>query len=168
MRFICSSDNNLTGWAIESRVYAEDPLRNFLPSIGRLHRYVEVCRVSRFVRRFVRLRNEQQTNNTPQPPLEEGNVRVDTGVCEGGEISMYYDPLIAKLVTYGKVQFGGIFVCFFLLELFEHDFQLRSSSFVLPATQERVFSLFVLVFDPQDRGEAINRMERALDRCRLC
>ncbi len=67
----------LKGWAIESRVYAEDPLRNFLPSIGRLHRYVE-------------------------PPLEEGNVRVDTGVCEGGEISMYYDPLIAKLVTYGR------------------------------------------------------------------
>ena len=61
------------GWAIESRVYAEDPLRNFLPSIGVLTRYVE-------------------------PPLENGNVRVDTGVTEGSEISMHYDPLISKYV----------------------------------------------------------------------
>lgn len=65
----------LTGWALESRVYAEDPLRNFLPSIGRLVRY--------------------------RSPDENDHVRVDTGVCEGGEISMYYDPMIAKLITYG-------------------------------------------------------------------
>jgi len=69
------SDVTLTGWAMESRVYAEDPFRNFLPSIGRLVRY--------------------------QPPVETENVRVDTGVFEGGEISMYYDPMIAKLITYG-------------------------------------------------------------------
>lgn len=69
------SDVKLNGWAMESRVYAEDPFRNFLPSIGRLVRY--------------------------QPPAEEDNVRVDTGVYEGGEISMYYDPMIAKLITYG-------------------------------------------------------------------
>lgn len=68
-------DVKLTGWAMESRVYAEDPFRNFLPSIGRLVRY--------------------------RPPAENENVRVDTGVYEGGEISMYYDPMIAKLVTYG-------------------------------------------------------------------
>jgi propionyl-CoA carboxylase alpha chain len=60
------------GWAVESRLYAEDPLRNFLPSIGRLNRYVE-------------------------PPLHDGNVRVDTGVREGSEISMFYDPLISKV-----------------------------------------------------------------------
>ena len=65
----------LTGWAMESRVYAEDPFRNFLPSIGRLVDY--------------------------RPPEGE-NVRVDTGVYEGGEVSMFYDPMIAKLVTYGK------------------------------------------------------------------
>ena len=65
----------LRGWAIESRVYAEDPFRNFLPSIGRLIEY--------------------------QPPQESDKVRVDTGVYEGGEVSMYYDPMIAKLVTYG-------------------------------------------------------------------
>src|SRR5207248_9985350 len=62
------------GWAIEARVYAEDPTRNFLPSIGRLVRY---C-----------------------PPEGEG-VRIDSGVFEGAEISLYYDPMIAKLIAYG-------------------------------------------------------------------
>ena len=66
-------DIKLTGWSIESRIYAEDPVRGFLPSIGRLKRYV--------------------------PPKEENGVRVDTGVYEGAEISMFYDPMIAKLVT---------------------------------------------------------------------
>ncbi len=68
-------DIKLNGWAMESRVYAEDPFRNFLPSTGRLVHY--------------------------RPPEGE-NVRVDTGVYEGGEVSMFYDPMIAKLVTYGK------------------------------------------------------------------
>lgn len=71
---IKQDDVKLTGWAMEARIYAEDPLRGFLPSIGRLTRY--------------------------RPPGGE-NVRVDTGVYEGGEISMHYDPMIAKLVTYG-------------------------------------------------------------------
>ncbi len=70
------SEVKLDGWALEARVYAEDPFRNFLPSIGRLVRY--------------------------QAPPETATVRVDTGVGEGDEISMYYDPMIAKLVTYGK------------------------------------------------------------------
>jgi len=65
----------LKGWAIEARVYAEDPFRNFLPSTGRLVKYL--------------------------PPVETDTVRVDTGVYEGGEISIYYDPMIAKLITYG-------------------------------------------------------------------
>jgi propionyl-CoA carboxylase alpha chain len=68
----------LEGWAIEARVYAEDPFRNFLPSIGRLVRY--------------------------NPPPESAHVRVDTGVKEGGEISMYYDPMIAKLLSYGSTR----------------------------------------------------------------
>jgi propionyl-CoA carboxylase alpha chain len=71
-------DVKLNGWAMESRVYAEDPYRNFLPSTGRLVRYV--------------------------PPVESANVRVDTGVYEGGEISVYYDPMIAKLITYDKTR----------------------------------------------------------------
>ncbi|HLJ63807.1 MAG TPA: biotin/lipoyl-containing protein, partial [Stellaceae bacterium] len=70
-------DIRLQGSAIEARLYAEDPLRNFLPSIGRLVRY--------------------------QPPSGEG-VRVDTGVFEGAEISVYYDPMIAKLVGFGATR----------------------------------------------------------------
>jgi propionyl-CoA carboxylase alpha chain len=73
---LAQGDVKLNGWAMESRVYAEDPARGFLPSIGRLVRYI-------------------------QPDDQEG-VRVDTGVYEGAEISMFYDPMIAKLVTYGK------------------------------------------------------------------
>jgi propionyl-CoA carboxylase alpha chain len=73
---ITQADVTLTGWALESRVYAEDPFRNFLPSIGRLTRY--------------------------RAPLESDHVRVDTGIEEGSEVSMYYDPMIAKLVTYGE------------------------------------------------------------------
>jgi len=76
------SDVKLTGWAVESRVYAEDPFRNFLPSIGRLVKY--------------------------RPPAEgtKGGITVrnDTGVEEGGEISMFYDPMIAKLVTHGPTR----------------------------------------------------------------
>jgi propionyl-CoA carboxylase alpha chain len=76
------SDVKLNGWAVESRVYAEDPYRNFAPSIGRLVRY--------------------------RPPTEGVHngitVRNDTGVTEGGEISLYYDPMIAKLVTHAKTR----------------------------------------------------------------
>ncbi len=80
------SDVKLNGWAVESRIYAEDPYRNFLPSIGRLVSY--------------------------RPPREasEGGltVRNDTGVTEGGEISMYYDPMIAKLVTHAPTREAAI------------------------------------------------------------
>ena len=76
------NDIKLTGWAVESRVYAEDPFRGFLPSTGRLTRY--------------------------QQPPEGNHVRVDTGVYEGGEISMFYDPMIAKLCTYGPTREAAI------------------------------------------------------------
>jgi len=76
------SDVKLDGWSVESRIYAEDPYRNFLPSIGRLVKY--------------------------RPPAEDRiggrTVRNDTGVTEGGEISMYYDPMIAKLVTHAPTR----------------------------------------------------------------
>jgi propionyl-CoA carboxylase alpha chain len=68
----------LDGWAVEARVYAEDPFRKFLPSTGRLVRYVP-------------------------PPAVDG-VRVDTGVYEGGEVSMFYDPMIAKLIAHGATR----------------------------------------------------------------
>ncbi len=73
-------DIRLNGWAIESRLYAEDPYRNFLPSIGRLTRYRPP-------------QEREQQNGTV--------IRNDTGVFEGGEISMYYDPMIAKLCSWG-------------------------------------------------------------------
>ena len=83
---ISQKDVKLTGWAIESRLYAEDPYRNFLPSIGRLTRY--------------------------RPP-EEGRsgdavIRNDTGVTEGSEISMFYDPMIAKLCTWAPTRLEAI------------------------------------------------------------
>ena len=73
------------GWAIECRINAEDPFRNFLPSTGRLVKY----------------RPPVQTMESAQPVPAEGGVRVDTGVYEGGEIPMHYDSMIAKLITYG-------------------------------------------------------------------
>ncbi len=76
---IKQSDVKLTGWAVESRVYAEDPDRNFLPSSGRLVLY----------------------RPPPEGAADGVTVRNDTGVYEGGEISMFYDPMIAKLVTHG-------------------------------------------------------------------
>ncbi len=74
---LTQQDVSLTGWAMESRVYAEDPFRNFLPSVGRLVRYSEP---------------------------EGAGVRVDSGVYEGGEVSIFDDQLIANVITYGEVR----------------------------------------------------------------
>ncbi len=79
-------DLKINGWAIENRLYAEDPYRGFLPSIGRLTRYRPPAEVA----------------------LPELAVRNDTGVYEGGEISMYYDPMIAKLCTWAPDRAGAI------------------------------------------------------------
>ena len=90
-------DIGINGWAMESRLYAEDPYRNFLPSIGRLTRY--------------------------RPPAEEATpsyvVRNDTGVFEGGEISMFYDPMIAKLCSWGPDRASAIEVMRNALDGFE-------------------------------------------------
>lgn len=83
---LTQDDVKIDGWAIENRVYAEDPYRGFLPSTGRLVRY--------------------------RPPVEGwtgdyrgiDGVRVDDGVMEGGEVSMFYDPMIAKLITWGRTR----------------------------------------------------------------
>ena len=72
---LMQDDVQINGSAIEARIYAEDPFRSFLPSVGRLIRYL--------------------------PPMESESVRVDTGVYEGDEISIHYDPMIAKLITHG-------------------------------------------------------------------
>jgi propionyl-CoA carboxylase alpha chain len=91
-------DLKINGWAMESRLYAEDPYRNFLPSIGRLTRY--------------------------RPPVEGktprgGIVRNDTGVFEGGEISMFYDPMIAKLCTWAPTRAQAIDEMRIALDTFE-------------------------------------------------
>ncbi len=90
-------DVTLTGWAIENRVYAEDPYRGFLPSTGRLVRY-----------------------NPPAEHCDESvRVRVDDGVAEGGEVSMFYDPMIAKLVTWAPTREAAIDAQIAALDAFE-------------------------------------------------
>ncbi|MES2145373.1 MAG: biotin/lipoyl-containing protein, partial [Pseudomonadota bacterium] len=90
-------DLKINGWAMESRLYAEDPYRNFLPSIGRLTRY----------------------RPPAEGPTATGIVRNDTGVFEGGEISMFYDPMIAKLCTWATTRAGAIDEMALALDTFE-------------------------------------------------
>ncbi|MES0824641.1 acetyl/propionyl/methylcrotonyl-CoA carboxylase subunit alpha [Ruegeria sp. SCP11] len=109
---ITQDDVTLTGWAIENRLYAEDPYRGFLPSIGRLTRY----------------RPPQETAAGPMlvngkwqgdAPNGDAAVRNDTGVYEGGEISMYYDPMIAKLCTWAPTREAAIEAMRVALDSFE-------------------------------------------------
>jgi propionyl-CoA carboxylase alpha chain len=90
---LSQGDIKLNGWAIESRLYAEDPYRNFLPSIGRLTRY--------------------------RPPPESQTIRNDTGVTEGSEISIFYDPMIAKLCTWAPTRIAAIDAMVDALDQFE-------------------------------------------------
>ena len=76
------SEVPLDGWAVEARLYAEDPYRGFLPSIGRLKHFIEPA----------------------EGELGEGKLRIDSGVREGDEISLFYDPMIAKVIGYGKTR----------------------------------------------------------------
>ena len=89
------ADVKLDGWAVENRVYAEDPYRGFLPSTGRLVRY--------------------------NPPETGDGVRVDDGVIEGGEVSIFYDPMIAKLVTWAPTRLEAIDKQILALDQFEID-----------------------------------------------
>jgi propionyl-CoA carboxylase alpha chain len=112
-------DLKIKGWAIESRIYAEDPYRNFLPSIGRLRRYL--------------------------PPAEgkfgQILVRNDAGVREGDEISMFYDPMIAKLVTHGPDRLKAI------------DAQARAlDSFVIEGIQDNIPFLGAVMDEPRFRS----------------
>ena len=93
---LAQEDVKLEGWAIESRIYAEDPYRNFLPSIGRLVRYRPPAA------RAAGPLAEAGLWPDPRVPLGETGIRNDTGVREGDEISMYYDPMIAKLCSWGR------------------------------------------------------------------
>jgi len=113
------SDVKLTGWSFEARIYAEDPDRGFLPSIGRITHYI--------------------------PPAtdsfgESSGVRVDTGIQAGGEISMYYDPMIAKLVTWAPTRTEAIEKMQIALDSYQikgvqHNIPFLSALFAHPAFQ---------------------------------
>ncbi len=109
---MAQDDVTLTGWAIENRLYAEDPYRGFLPSIGRLTRYRPPMEVAA---------GPMQVEGTwhGDAPVGETAVRNDTGVYEGGEISMYYDPMIAKLCTWGPDRDAAIEAMRIALDSFE-------------------------------------------------
>ncbi len=109
---ITQDDVTLTGWAIENRLYAEDPYRNFLPSIGRLTRY----RPPQETAAGPMLVNGKWQGDAPEG---EAAVRNDTGVYEGGEISMYYDPMIAKLCTWAPTREAAIEAMRVALDSFE-------------------------------------------------
>ena len=98
---ITQDDVKLNGWAIENRLYAEDPYRGFLPSIGRLTRY----RPPQEVAAGPLLEQGTWQGDAPSGDMA---VRNDTGVFEGGEISMYYDPMIAKLCTWAPTRAEAI------------------------------------------------------------
>ena len=90
---IAQRDISAKGWAVESRIYAEDPFRGFLPSTGRITRY--------------------------SPPAEGNGVRMDSGVVEGSEISIYYDPMVAKLCSYGPDRNAALETMRNALDIFE-------------------------------------------------
>ncbi len=106
-------DVKINGWAIENRVYAEDPYRGFLPSTGRLIRY--------------------------NPPKAVDGVRVDDGVVEGGEVSMFYDPMIAKLITWAPTRLEAIDKQIAALDQFEIEGPGHNIDFVSALMQHERF-----------------------------
>ncbi|WP_027172869.1 acetyl/propionyl/methylcrotonyl-CoA carboxylase subunit alpha [Methylobacterium sp. 10] len=141
----------LNGWAVESRVYAEDPTRNFLPSIGRLTTY--------------------------QPPEEGpfGNaiVRNDTGVEEGGEIAIHYDPMIAKLVTWAPtraeaIESQGEALDSFAIDGIRHNIPFLSALMAHPRWRSGNISTGFIAEEfpegfvaPEPKGEIAQRMAAA-------
>ncbi|MBM3597841.1 MAG: acetyl/propionyl/methylcrotonyl-CoA carboxylase subunit alpha [Alphaproteobacteria bacterium] len=123
-------DIALKGWSIEARVYAEDPVRGFLPSTGRLVRY-----------RPPGVRTSGARPDGAPAANGDGNIRVDTGVYEGAEISMFYDPMIAKLITYGRDRDEAIGRMLAALDSFEirgvaHNIPFLSALLALPRFRE--------------------------------
>jgi propionyl-CoA carboxylase alpha chain len=148
---IQQSEVKLTGWAVETRVYAEDPTRNFLPSIGRLRRY--------------------------RPPAEACRngitVRNDAGVGEGSEISLYYDPMIAKLVTHAPTRAQAIAaqadaLDSFVIEGIRHNIPFLSALMQHPRWQAGKLSTGFIAeefpggFHPSEPGEALARVMAAV------
>jgi propionyl-CoA carboxylase alpha chain len=125
---ITQNDVKLTGSAIETRIYAEDPYRNFMPSSGRLVRYRPPAEASR----------------------EDGTIRNDTGVYEGGEISVYYDPMIAKLCTHAATRDAAIRLMADALD-----------TFVIDGIQHNVAFLAAVMANPRwQAGQAVHPLHR--------
>ena len=116
------SDIKATGWSVESRIYAEDPARNFLPSTGRLIR----C----------------------QPPRESISVRIDTGVEEGRDVSVYYDPMIAKLIVHAGTRDDA----FALMADSLDEYQIKGVTSNLPFLQRLVRDESVLKAEMNTRS----------------
>ena len=129
---ITQDDIKLNGWAIENRLYAEDPYRGFLPSIGRLTRYRPPMEVAA---------GPMLENGTwhGDAPSGETAVRNDTGVYEGGEISMYYDPMIAKLCTWGPDRASAIEAMRVALDSFEVEGIGHNLPFVAAVMDHQIF-----------------------------
>jgi propionyl-CoA carboxylase alpha chain len=119
-------DVKLNGWSIENRVYAEDPYRGFLPSTGRLIRYRPPATQTPFASSEVEKRGSEQRDARFSTSLEtNGNssayIRVDDGVAEGGEVSRFYDPMIAKLITWAPTREEAVDKQIAALDRFEID-----------------------------------------------
>jgi propionyl-CoA carboxylase alpha chain len=146
-------DVKLTGWSIENRVYAEDPYRGFLPSTGRLVRYrpptaASPSRLREGLGEGLSAGPGTSSTTPPPPPPASGSgeaiTRVDDGVFEGGEVSMFYDPMIAKLITWARTREEAI------------DRQIEAlDQFVIDGIGHNVDFLSALMQHPRFRSGAI-------------
>ncbi|MEO7365123.1 MAG: acetyl/propionyl/methylcrotonyl-CoA carboxylase subunit alpha [Sphingomicrobium sp.] len=140
-------DIKLDGWAVETRVYAEDPYRGFLPSTGRLIRYLPPSPSRSREGSGVGLSKAALGSDSPSPSPsrkagrgQEVRVRIDDGVTDGGEISMFYDPMIAKLITWAPSREAAI------------DAQIAAlDSFVIDGIHDNVDFLSALMQHPRFR-----------------
>ncbi|HEV2567566.1 acetyl/propionyl/methylcrotonyl-CoA carboxylase subunit alpha [Sphingomonas sp.] len=120
------ADVRLNGWSVENRVYAEDPYRGFLPSTGRLVRYRPPATQTPFASSEVEKRGSEKVDARFSTSLETNGtsspyIRVDDGVLEGGEVSRFYDPMIAKLITWAPTREAAIDKQIEALDRFEID-----------------------------------------------
>src|SRR5689334_3564997 len=104
-------DVGINGWSVETRVYAEDPYRSFLPSTGRLIRYWPPKQTESVIARSAATKQSSKTKDSGllrSARNDDVRVRVDDGVADGGEVSMFYDPMIAKLITWAPTRIEAI------------------------------------------------------------
>jgi len=105
-------DIGISGWAVETRVYAEDPYRGFLPSTGRLVRYWPPKQTDAVIASEAKQSSKKNKDyGLPRPSgarNDDVRIRVDDGVADGGEVSMFYDPMIAKLITWAPTREAAI------------------------------------------------------------